>query len=344
MPLSHFSVTTATALGIALMTALPAGAEISSECRALFEGDRVSVIVPNAPGGGYDTYARAMAPVIADMTGARVSVENLPGGGGLVASRRIAEAKPDEWVMLVDEAYDVLFAIAEEELGPDAGEKLRLMSVFHAEPSAWVVRPGFDPFDPPDGLLIGGASAFNEDAGFKLIGKAVGFSGQTITGYDGSSAMSLGLLGSEIDVISVSLATAKRLTKAGDLAVGFVLSDGPDPAAPDLPYLLGAGGVLEPRLANKSEAERAEALRLAAIATHVGYVLRTVVVPQVLPPDRMACMESMVNEVIFSDAFRTAAEAEGRAVNALTPEASQTALSDLSQAMDAAREIVKATP
>jgi tripartite-type tricarboxylate transporter receptor subunit TctC len=245
--------------------------------------------------------------------------------------------------MLVAEAADILLSIAEGEMGPDAGAKLHLMSIFHAEPSTWVVRPGFDTLDPPDGKLVGGTSAADDDAGYRLMSTALGFTSVVITGYDGTSAMSHGLLGSEIDVISISLATAQRATTAGDLEIAFVLSEGPYPGAPELPYLLGAGGALEPRLAGMSEAERAEALRLAGIAVDIGFVLRSVVVPKMLPPDRMACLESVVNEVLFSDAFRSAAEAEGRPVNALSSEASQAALSELSQAMDAVIEFNKAT-
>lgn len=344
--MSHLATITTPAAPffLALMAALPSAAQISVDCRALFEGNRFSVIVPNGPGGGYDTYARAMAPVVAATTGARVSVENLPGAGGLIASRRIIEARPDEWVILVDEAHDILHSIFEGELGADAGDKMRLMSVFHAEPSAWVVRPGFDALDPPDGLLVGGSSAANEDTGYRLMGQALGFASRTIDSYAGTSAMSLGLLGSEIDVISISLATALRSTKAGDLEIAFVLSDGPVPGAPDLPYLLGAGGQLEPRLADLGDAERAEVLRLADLAVDIGLVLRSVVVPTTLPPDRMACLESVVNETLFSDAFRTAAEAEGREVNALSPEASQAALAELAQAIAATANPVKAKP
>jgi tripartite-type tricarboxylate transporter receptor subunit TctC len=332
------------AMSLALLTALPAKAEITVECRAMFQDERFSIIVPNGPGGGYDTYARAMAPVIAEMTGARVSVENLPGAGGLIATRRIIEADPDEWVFLVQEANDILFSITEGDLGPDTGEKLQLLAVFHTEPSAWVTRPGFDMLSPPDGKIVGGSSAGNEDTGYRLMAMALGLEAQTIMGYDGTSAMSLGLLGNEIDVISISLATAQRTTKAGDLEVAFVLSDGPDPAAPDLPYLLGAGGKLEAKLAGMGEAERAEAERLAGIAVGTGRVLRIVVVPKAMPADRMACLESAVTDVIFSDAFRAAAEAEGRPVNALDPAASQAALSELTQAMDAARTILADAP
>lgn len=344
MPQSARMLSPFAAMSLALVTALPATAEITAECRAMFQDERFSIIVPNGPGGGYDTYARAMAPVIAEMTGARVAVENLPGAGGLIATRRILEAQPDEWVMQVDEAYDLLYSLVEGDLPPDAGDKLRLMSVFHTEPSAWVTRPGFDVLAPPEGKLVGGSSAANEDGGYRLMGKALGLEAQTINGYDGTSAMSLGLLGSEIDVISISLATAQRTIKAGDLEVAFVLSDGPYPDAPDLPYLLGAGGKLEARLASMGEAERAEALRLAEVVVATGRVLRVVVVPTALPPERLACLEGVVNDVLMGEAFRTAAEAEGRAVNALTLEASQAAISELSEAMNAARAIFKDMP
>jgi tripartite-type tricarboxylate transporter receptor subunit TctC len=334
----------AAALLLALTASLPAGAEISAECRAMFEGDRLSVIVANGAGGGYDTYARAMAPVIAEATGARVSVENLPGAEGLIAARRIIEAHPDEWVILLEEADDILYSVADGAFGPGGGEKFQLMSIFHAEPSVWVVRPGFDPLDPPDGRLTSGSSAPNDDVGFEMLAKAVGMASQTIGGYAGTSAMSLGLLGGEVDVISISLATAQRTTEAGDLEIAFVLSDGPYPGAPELPYLLGAGGQLERRLASMTEAEQAEAKRLAGVVVNIGFVLRTVVVSTALPPDRMACLESVMNEVLLGDAFRSAAEAEGRPVNALTSEASQDALSRLMRARDAIKAINMVTP
>lgn len=312
---------------------MPAFADISTECRALFAGERISLIVPNSPGGGYDTYARAMAPVLEDVTGARVSVENLPGAGGQIAARRIIEAEADEWVLLVAEAHDMLNAAETGKYGQDAREKMRLMSVFHAEPSAWIVRREYDARNAPDGKIMGGASAENEGVGFKLVGLAMGATVEMIVGYTGTSAMSLGLLGGEIDTMSSSVATAQKVSKAGDLKTAFVLSDGPYEGAPDLPYLLGEGGYLEARMAAISEAERVEAERLAKIAIKLGYVLRTVIVPTALPPERMACLESTVNDTVFSDAFQTAAKAEGREVNPLTIEGSQAAVADLLKAM-----------
>jgi tripartite-type tricarboxylate transporter receptor subunit TctC len=176
------------------------------------------------------------------------------------------------------------------------------------------------------------------------LGEALGFSSRTIDNYSGTNAISLGLLGGEIDVMSVSLGSALRSTKAGDLEIAFVLSESLAPAAPDLPYLLGPGGQLEPHLAGMNDADRAEALRIGELVADLGFVLRTVIVPTALPADRMACLESAVNVVLFSDEFRDAAEAEGREVNALAPEAAQAALAQQAEALALASAPGKAAP
>jgi hypothetical protein len=63
-----------------------------------------------------------------------------------------------------------------------------------------------------------------------------------------------------------------------------------------------------------------------------------------LPPDRMACLENVMDVVLLGDAFRSAAEAEGRAVDALTSDASQAALAELSDAIDAGRAFMQTLP
>ncbi len=48
-----------------------------------YDGKNVRWIIPYSPGGGYDEYARLIAPYIEKHLGARVDVYNLPGAGGL---------------------------------------------------------------------------------------------------------------------------------------------------------------------------------------------------------------------------------------------------------------------
>lgn len=48
-----------------------------------YDGKNIRWIIPYSPGGGYDEYARLIAPYLEKHIGARVDVYNLPGAGGL---------------------------------------------------------------------------------------------------------------------------------------------------------------------------------------------------------------------------------------------------------------------
>ncbi|MCL6592696.1 MAG: hypothetical protein K6T31_01850, partial [Alicyclobacillus sp.] len=50
-----------------------------------YQGKTLQIIVPYAPGGGYDQWARLLAPYLQkSLHLAKVEVVNAPGGGGLV--------------------------------------------------------------------------------------------------------------------------------------------------------------------------------------------------------------------------------------------------------------------
>ncbi|MCL6633393.1 MAG: hypothetical protein K6T63_12275 [Alicyclobacillus herbarius] len=56
----------------------------------------MQIIVPYGPGGGYDQWARLIAPYLQKYLGlGKVEVVNVPGGGGLVGTNQIYNAKPD---------------------------------------------------------------------------------------------------------------------------------------------------------------------------------------------------------------------------------------------------------
>jgi len=50
---------------------------------AYYSGKIIKWIIPYSPGGGYDEYARLIAPMLSKHTGARVDVFNMPGAGGM---------------------------------------------------------------------------------------------------------------------------------------------------------------------------------------------------------------------------------------------------------------------
>jgi tripartite-type tricarboxylate transporter receptor subunit TctC len=59
------------------------GAPIKTGAAAFYDGRNIRWIIPYSPGGGYDEYARLIAPFLEKYTGARVDIYNMPGAGGM---------------------------------------------------------------------------------------------------------------------------------------------------------------------------------------------------------------------------------------------------------------------
>src|ERR1700683_4831703 len=72
---------------ISLLGGARAGAVIAppSSTAEFYRGKTLRILVGSPPGGGYDIYARLVAPALAEKIGAEVLVENKSGNGGLAA-------------------------------------------------------------------------------------------------------------------------------------------------------------------------------------------------------------------------------------------------------------------
>ena len=60
----------------------------------------VTFVVPFPPGGSIDVVMRAMAPKLQERLGKPFVIENRPGGGGVVATARVASSPPDGLTLL----------------------------------------------------------------------------------------------------------------------------------------------------------------------------------------------------------------------------------------------------
>src|ERR1700747_3584356 len=71
----------------AVLAGLKAPPVIAAEpdAAAFYRGKTVRILVGSPPGGGYDVYARLVAPALGTKLGATVLVENKDGNGGLAA-------------------------------------------------------------------------------------------------------------------------------------------------------------------------------------------------------------------------------------------------------------------
>lgn len=61
----------------------------------------VTLVVPYAPGGGTDAQARHLARALERVWGQTVIVDNTAGADGLIGTRKVIDAKPDGYTLLV---------------------------------------------------------------------------------------------------------------------------------------------------------------------------------------------------------------------------------------------------
>lgn len=97
---------TATLITTALVFA-PAGAALARD----FPQKPVRIIVPSAPGGGYDYIARALAEKMPATLGQPIVVENRPGAGALVGTRAAVAAPPDGYTLVVGGLANLAFSV-----------------------------------------------------------------------------------------------------------------------------------------------------------------------------------------------------------------------------------------
>lgn len=61
----------------------------------------VTMVIPFAAGGPQDTIGRVVAQRMSELLGQQVVVENVGGGGGMTGSKRVADAAPDGYTMVL---------------------------------------------------------------------------------------------------------------------------------------------------------------------------------------------------------------------------------------------------
>jgi tripartite-type tricarboxylate transporter receptor subunit TctC len=70
-------------------------------CLAQYPNKPVTIVVGFEPGGGTDTTARILQPVLGEQLGQQIVVENRAGAGGNIAVDHVAKSAPDGYTMVL---------------------------------------------------------------------------------------------------------------------------------------------------------------------------------------------------------------------------------------------------
>ena len=187
----------------------------------------VHVLAAAAPGGNPDVLARLLSQRLAEVLGQPFVVENVPGAGGILAAKRIAEASPDGYLLMLNDSGALAINI---NMSPDATYKLKDFTPITAlatVPTALVIIPSVPANSvgefialaksKPGAISFGSAGAgsihhltmeiFAERTGIKLLHVP----------YRGGTALVNGLLTGEIQAGWSGLPNVIAHIKAGTL-------------------------------------------------------------------------------------------------------------------------------
>lgn len=203
----------------------------------------ISFVVPDPPGGGFDTYVRVIAPFLERALPQKVNVipTNIAGAAGTKGATAVFRAKPDGYTIGI---FNMPGILVQQLQGHASGFDLYKMS--------WLASFGADPYM----LSVPATSPYHALAELRAIGRPIkitttgpgstsyvamhiaaallGLSIEPLTGYRGSYDYVLGAIRGDGDATVTALPVLRKYLSAGDIRLLVAFEQhAPAPATDD---------------------------------------------------------------------------------------------------------------
>jgi tripartite-type tricarboxylate transporter receptor subunit TctC len=265
----------------------------ASDAADFYKGKTIRILVGSPPGGGYDLYARMLAPHFAKRLGATVIIENRDGNGGLLALNFLL-ARPADGLTLMHASAEAatLSQLLERDGSVWDVTKLHWLSKTSSAPKLWFVGKNSKIRSAQDAIAAervvwsatGPADNISDVAA--IISYAIGLKSKIVIGYKGAGDMSLAVVNGEVDAGVLSADSAYNGVKNGDLHPIAVFDSKRWPMLPNVPTLAEAAKI-DP-----------DKLWLVKLRQDIGEAQRAMVAAPGMPLDRIAYLRSVWADVL----------------------------------------------
>jgi tripartite-type tricarboxylate transporter receptor subunit TctC len=204
----------------------------------------VRIIVPAAPSGGLDIMARVIGQPLSALWGQPVVVENRPGAGVMLGTELVSKAAPDGYTLLVINANLAPNAVLHEKLS--VVKNLAAVIKIADLPNALAVPAASSAGSMKDLVgLVKTTKMTYSSAGHGTVGNilaemlklAIGAPGLVHVPYKGGNPAMTALVGGEVSMGIVSLASTMAFAKSGRVKILAVSSSKRSRLAPDIPTI-----------------------------------------------------------------------------------------------------------
>jgi tripartite-type tricarboxylate transporter receptor subunit TctC len=236
------------ALGLGVLASLsPAAAQDFPA-----DGRTITMIVPSSAGGGTDTAARLVAPLMEEDLGTPIEIVNKPGASMQIGVTEAVGAKPDGYTLV----WSVLPTAGSIYLDPERGatfgrEDLQPIGNLYGSPFALsvladspyqTVQDVVEAAKANPGGIKGGTTGFMSTGHFANLEfqRAAGVELATVN-FQGGAPQLTALLGGHIDVGFNSIGELLTHERAGTLRILAIMDDQPSDFVPDVPTLASQG-------------------------------------------------------------------------------------------------------
>jgi tripartite-type tricarboxylate transporter receptor subunit TctC len=223
----------------------------AAQAQPAWKPDRpVTLVVPYAAGGGTDTTARAVSKQLGVIWNQPVVVENLPGADGLIGSRRVMDAKPDGYTLLLQVPAIVVTKYTPGLKGIDPLARLEPVTAVAQSPAAIVASAKLPVKTLPELIqhcrtrrepcsLATGESSARINA--KQLAAEAAVPNLITVNYRGTGAIVSDMIANNVDFAFTGITAALPHHKAGTLRI--LATQGPSRAAvlPEVPTTAEAG-------------------------------------------------------------------------------------------------------
>lgn len=230
--------------GAATLGSLPGRAASQSQPPPPFPQRPITYVVPVAAGGGSDYVARATTSEWGKVLGATFVVENLGGGGGVIACQKTLRAAPDGYTLMQGYVATLGTSPATRKLPYDPVRDFTAIGMIGGTPNVLVVNASLPINDLRDfvGYLKANPQTNYGSAGagslthllMELLKPSLGVS-TTHVAYKGIAPAFNDLLGGHTQAMFPGLAAAVPHLKSGKARAIAVTGAQRSPAFPDIP-------------------------------------------------------------------------------------------------------------
>ena len=228
--------------------ALLAGALLAASLPAwsqTYPSRPVRMVVPYSAGGATDIVMRIVALKLPEFLGQQVVVDNRPGAGGLIGTDTVAKASPDGYTLLATSTPHVILPHLHKKMPYDTLKDFTPVMQFGDQPYALTVHPSLGVSSVKDLIAlaqkqpgkINYASSGNGGAQHMFAALFVSMAKINMVHipYKGSGPARADLLGGQVKVGCLGIASVLPNHKAGQLRILAVTSAKRSPEVPDVP-------------------------------------------------------------------------------------------------------------